>query len=149
MLLQTFIDSLIDKANLSVDKEFSKQACQTITCNDSIVGNIILAFDEQENIISGSLSTNKQYYVFNTPDDDDGIQVEVLEDFIEKANQLSSTGVCDNLVSMTIELDDETRELLERASVISGRSVEQFLIDTMTALADGTIELDNEPEFST
>ena len=148
MLLQTFIDSLTDKTNLSVDKEFSKQACQTITCNDAIVGNIILAFDEQENIISGSLSTNKQYYVFNTPDDD-GIQVEVLEDFSEKANQLSSTGVCDNLVTMTIEMDDETRELLERASVISGRSVEQFLIDTMTELANGTIELDNEPEFST
>mgnify|MGYP000096012339 CR=1 FL=1 len=50
---------------------------------------------------------------------------------------------------MTIELDDETRELLERASAISGRSVEQFLIDTMTALAYGTVELENEPEFST
>jgi uncharacterized protein (DUF1778 family) len=147
MLLQTFLDSLTDKTNLSVDKEFSKQACQTITFNDDIVGNFILAFDEQENIIAGSLSTNNQYYVFNTPDDD-GIQVEVLEDFIEKANQLSSTGVCDNLVTMTIEIDNETRDMLERASAISGRSVEQFVIDTMTALADGTIELDNEPEFS-
>jgi hypothetical protein len=135
MLLQTFLDSIENKTNLSIDKEFSKQACQTITFNGKVVGNYILEIDESENIVSGSLSTNKQYYVFNTPDDS-GVSVDTLDDFTIKINQLFSTGECDDLVTISVDLDSETLELVTQAAEKAGVAVEEFVISVLESLVE-------------
>lgn len=135
MLLQTFLDSIENKTNLSIDKEFSKQACQTITFNEKVVGNYILEIDESENIVSGSLSTNKQYYVFNTPDDA-GISVDTLDDFTIKINQLFSTGECDDLVTISVDLDSETLEIVTQAAEKAGVTVEEFVISVLESLVE-------------
>lgn len=135
MLLQTFLDSIENKTNLSIDNEFSKQACQTITFDEKVVGNYILEIDESENIVSGSLSTNKQYYVFNTPDDS-GVSVDTLDDFTIKINQLFSTGECDDLVTISLDLDSETLDLVTQAAEKTGVTVEEFVISVLESLVE-------------
>lgn len=128
--------------------EFSNSLSQSISfTSDSIgqyianiyyagatVGNIILHM-EDNNIISGSLSTNTQYFTYNI-DDPEAVSTDSLEDFVIKFNQLVSTGVCDNLITITLELDDETMELVSAAASIQNISIEDFVLKTLTDIAN-------------
>lgn len=133
MNINEFSAALSQSITFTVDS--IGQYLLNIYYNDYIVGNIIL-HTENENIISGSLSTNSQYFTYHI-DDPEALSTESLNDFVIKFNQLVDTGVCDDLVTITLELDNETLSLVSKAATIENITVEEFILKTLTDIAHG------------